>query len=89
MRRSFEPSFNWDGIALVQTCGSCPEQYDAYRGGAKVGYLRLRHGSFRVEDRQGDIVLQGSPDGDGCFEEYEREKWLIAACRAIKRSLAN
>ena len=36
-------------IELVKTCGACPEQYDAYFEGYQVGYLRLRHGTFRVD----------------------------------------
>lgn len=35
-------------IELRQTCAACPEQYDAYLNGELVGYLRLRHGHFRV-----------------------------------------
>lgn len=31
------------GIHLVKTCEACPEQYDAYLGEKRVGYLRLRH----------------------------------------------
>ena len=34
-------------IKLIQTCGACPEQYDAFIGEEQVGYLRLRHGYFR------------------------------------------
>jgi hypothetical protein len=33
-------------IELTLTCGACPEQYDAHLNGARVGYLRLRHGRF-------------------------------------------
>jgi plasmid stability protein len=31
-------------VRLVRTCFACPEQYDAFIGEEKVGYLRLRHG---------------------------------------------
>lgn len=35
---------------LVKTCSACPEQYDVLDGyGDKVGYIRLRHGYFRVD----------------------------------------
>ena len=36
-------------IELVKTCGESPEQYDAFYKGKQVGYLRLRHGEFRVD----------------------------------------
>lgn len=72
-------------ITLVQTCGACPEQYDAYIGDKQVGYLRLRHGTFRVYYPGVNIklVFEACPDGDGIFEDYEREQFLETAKRAI------
>jgi hypothetical protein len=32
------------GLDFVQTCCACPEQYDVYRQGHRVGYVRLRFG---------------------------------------------
>jgi hypothetical protein len=69
-------------IKLVQTCGACPEQYDAYLDGELLGYMRLRHGGFRVEYR-GEVIYRGDPKGDGCFEDSERIKFLNIGCRAI------
>lgn len=70
-------------IVLEQTCGACPEQYDALYNGNVIGYLRLRHGYFRVDC--GDItVYSAQPDGDGCFTSEEREKYLDRAKKAIK-----
>lgn len=73
------------GIALIKTCDACPEQYDAYFNGDQVGYLRLRHGGFTVScpDVGGDIVLSCQPDGDGIFDDYEREFYLTIAKQAI------
>ena len=72
-------------ISLQQTCGACPEQYDAYfgdplervEGQDQVGYLRLRHGVFTVQCRTsgGDEVLYVYPHGDGIFEAEERERY--------------
>ena len=72
-------------IELVKTCGACPEQYDAYFNGDQVGYLRLRHGIFRVDYGfcGGDTILTERPEGDGCFEEDERGYYLDLACQAI------
>lgn len=79
-------------IYLVQTCCACPEQYDAYatreaaqKGdeSARVGYLRLRHGRFRVECPPGNIVNHIAADGDGSFTDDEREMKLNWACAEI------
>jgi len=69
-------------IKLVQTCGACPEQYDVYIDGEKLGYMRLRHGYFRAE-YCGEVVFEGYPRGDGCFDVEEKTLWLNRACSAI------
>lgn len=68
-------------IELVQTCGACPEQYDAFIDGKQVGYLRLRHGYFTVQypDVGGELIYDAEPKGDGLFEDDEREGYLAAA----------
>ncbi len=78
------------GITLDMTCEGCPEQYDAYDSkGNIVGYLRLRHGSFTVNcpDVGGTLVYSAYPDGDGSFEDYERQKYLTEAKKAIAKAL--
>jgi plasmid stability protein len=72
-------------VRLVRTCFACPEQYDAFIGEEKVGYLRLRHGHFRVEcpDVWGEMVYEASPKGDGIFDDDERVEHLQAAREAI------
>ena len=73
---------------LVQTCGACPEQYDVFdeETDEQVGYLRLRHGGFRVEypDCGGETVYTASPNGDGCFTEDERDFYLSRALEALR-----
>ena len=75
------------GIVLDQTCGACPEQYDAFFNGELVGYLRLRHGYFSVRcpNSGGEVVYEAQPKGDGLFEYEERDGYLEAACAAIRR----
>lgn len=70
------------GYRLEKTCDACPEQYDVYKDGAKVAYLRLRHGSFRAEVN-GITVYTAYPQGDGVFEEDERMYYLVLAIKAI------
>lgn len=77
-----------NGIRLVLTCWACPEQYDAFdERGRRVGYLRLRHGTFRVTCPDAEIcretVLLGEPAGDGRFDDNERMHWLTKAVDAI------
>jgi len=82
-----DSEFEYRGIALVRTCGACPEQYDAFDGrGRQVGYLRLRHGHFTVDSPDcGDRrVYEARPLGDGCFDASERDGFLRAAIDAIK-----
>lgn len=76
-------------MEFVQTCGACPEQYDAKLGGQTVGYLRLRHGYFRVDcpDVGGETVYEAEPKGDGSFEPDERAFYLEEAEKAIYRWL--
>mgnify|MGYP006278182037 CR=1 FL=1 len=71
-------------VRLVETCAACPEQYDAYIDGesSPSGYLRLRHGTFRVE-YNGREVYRAHPDGDGIFSYEEREYYLEEAARAL------
>lgn len=78
-------------IKLVLTCGACPEQYDAFLNGEQVGYLRLRHGEFRVDfpDSGGEMIYRASPKGDGIFERDERDYYLRFAVDAILKRIAN
>lgn len=74
-------------IKLVQTCGACPEQYDAYDGDKQVvGYLRLRWGYFTVRcpNSEGEVVFEARPEGDGIFTFEERDKYLGMATEAIR-----
>jgi predicted HAD superfamily Cof-like phosphohydrolase len=78
-----------DEIELIQTCGACPEQYDAFYNSIQVGYLRLRHGYFRVDykDCGGETIYEAEPEGDGIFEDHERAQYLNAAKEAIMKRL--
>ena len=79
-----------DDISLTQTCGACPEQYDAYDpDGKQVGYLRLRHGYFSVDmpDAGGTEVYGACPQGDGIFDPDERDGYLRTARERIAEHL--
>ena len=77
---------SYNNISLVETCGACPEQYDAFLHGEKVGYLRLRHGHFYAAcpDVGGVVVYDSMTKGDGIFEADERDGHLSRACAAIE-----
>lgn len=77
-----------DRIKLVETCGACPEQYDAYYKGDQIGYLRLRHGTFYCEYLpSGERVYESHPEGDGIFAEHERHHHLNLACNALLQKI--
>lgn len=74
-----------DDIKLIRTSLACPEQYDAFIGNKKIGYLRLRNGYFRVDvpDCYGSTVYEANPIGDGIFQVDERDFFLNEAKSAI------
>ena len=78
------------GCKLVLTCGACPEQYDVFLGEENIGYLRLRHGRFYAEYvPTKEIVYVAHPQGDGIFEESEREEHLLKAVTALLKKHNN
>lgn len=81
-------AFTIHGYKLVLTCFACPEQYDVFDAdGNQVGYLRLRHGTFRVDcpDAGGETVFVAYPKGDGIFEMEERYDFLMLAISHIQK----
>lgn len=78
-------------MKLVKTCSACPEQYDAYIGTEKVGYLRLRHGYFSVSlyGPEGPTIYEDHPNGDGAFTANERDYYLTKAVAAISAHLGS
>jgi hypothetical protein len=52
-----------------------------------VAYIRLRHGDLTVRcpDVGGELVYEAEPEGDGCFEDEERDPFLRHAAAAILR----
>lgn len=73
------------GCEIVQTCAACPEQYEVFLGDQQIGYLRLRHGTFRADypDCGGLTVYEIAALGDGVFEPLEREPHMLLAVRAL------
>lgn len=76
-------------IKLEMTCGACPEQYEATYNGDEVGYLRLRHGYFYVSfpGVRGEVIYEAYPEGDGIFEDNERDLYLNEAKQSIIKKL--
>jgi hypothetical protein len=75
------------GLRFELTCPACPEQYDVFdANGKQVGYVRLRHGAFRVDyPTCGErTIVEADTESDGCFEtEEERAEMLGRAADAI------
>jgi len=74
-------------LAIVQTCPQYPEQYEVFKGGVIVGYLRARHGHFSVEcpDVGCEVVYQSDIEGDGSFDDSERDHQMEKAIEAIEK----
>lgn len=79
-------NFKIDDYEFICTCSACPEQYDVFKDGVQVAYLRLRHGRFTVSapDWSGENIYIANPDGDGCFTPNERDTYINNALEAIK-----
>ena len=78
------------GYDLYRTCCACPAQWDVYLGDNKVGYLRLRHGSFRADCPFKTTVYHTTDcKGDGIFDLDEEEFFLTEAIKAIDLKLKN
>jgi len=74
---------------LELTCFMCPEQWDVFDPSlTRLGYIRLRHGEFRVDypDCGGKTLISEYVgfDGDGAFLNEEiRNVYLLKAVKAI------
>ena len=76
--------------------GICPEQYDVFdASGKEVGCLRMRHGNFTayltigVANMDWKLVYASDEaQGDGCFYDDERERFLTAGINAINKALS-
>jgi len=79
-------------LYFIETCGACPEQYDVFKGGRQVGYVRLRRGTITCDfpDGKGDTIYSHSfEDGwKGCFDSSEeRDTYLNKIATAIHAAL--
>lgn len=73
------------GCKLKMLCIACPELYEVYHEVGYIGYLRLRHGTFRAESDEGNVVYTAHPEGDGIFTNEEREHYLTEGVRALMK----
>lgn len=85
---SDKADFRINGLWFKLTCGSCPEQYDVFRGDEQIAYVRLRHGRLRVDvpDAGGETIYVNDFDEEykGIFsDETERVKYLTEISEAI------
>lgn len=74
-----------DEITFEQTCAACPEQYDAVYQGQVIGYLRLRHGYFRVDypNCGGDTIYEVNTVGDGCFNDDTERMFHLSKAKEL------
>ena len=76
---------------LKKTCHACPEQYDVFHKEKYVGYLRLRHGIFRCDDANGNIIYYNadiSGPGGTFDSEEDRSRELNKALMVLRETLS-
>jgi hypothetical protein len=69
-----------NGLEFVETSMACPEQYDVFKDGKQVGYVRLRHGTLRVDYPDcGDetIFVHHPPEADGGFRDEQQRTFFL------------
>lgn len=81
-----------EGLNFKKTCDACPEQYDVFKDGKQVGYVRLRWGglSCRYPDYEGDEIYSESFQDawKGCFDDdNERNKYLLIIANELNNYL--
>ena len=79
---------NINGYELELTCSVSPEQYDVFKNGVQVGYLRMRWGCFSAScpDAGGKTVYYSEePAGYGNFLDEERARFLTESIEAIDK----
>jgi len=80
------------GLFFHDTCSACPEQYDVYKDGQLVGYVRLRWGGLSCEYPYifGERIYEYAFDDGykGCFDDHdERMLHLNAIADAINNKM--
>lgn len=82
----------FNNLKFVCTCYACPEQYDVFKNGKQVGYVRLRWGGLVCEypDVFGEVIYS-TEIGDGWTGEFrnekERKKYLQIIANKIEERL--
>lgn len=77
-------------LELKRTCAAAPEQYELFRDGRQIGYLRLRHGFFRAHypdhNAPESVYSTGVRGGGAFYDDEERSRELRAAAVEILRA---
>jgi len=83
-----EPEGTEVALELKRTSYAMPEQYEAFLDGRQVGYLRLRHGTFRAHypDHMAPPVYIAETMGSASFDGREREQQIRAALVEILKA---
>ena len=76
-----------NGYNFIRTCDACPEQYDIYSNGEKVGYVRLRFGCLTVDYNNAKVYHHcfRYDEYKGSFDtNVEREIFLKLIAKKLK-----
>jgi hypothetical protein len=97
---NYEESFNFEGLRVVRSSYACPESYKVYEQDNLVGFLRLRHGVFRVDyyplqlhkvgvEDSRETLYEEFVNSDGIFDDAERKIKVPFALELILSKLAD
>ena len=72
-------------LRFEKTSSACPEQYDVFKGGKQVGYIRVRHGvlSCRYPNNHGKTIYahQFEDEWKGYFDNEEERTFYLEECK--------
>ena len=76
-----------NGYNFILTCDACPEQYDVFSNGKKVGYVRLRFGCLTADYNNVKVYHHcfNNDEYKGSFDtNAERDKFLTLIAKKLK-----
>ena len=76
-----------NGYNFICTCDACPEQYDVFRNGKQVGYVRLRFGCLTADYKNVKVYHHcfNNDEYKGSFDtNAERDIFLTFIAKKLK-----
>jgi hypothetical protein len=95
---NYEDKFEFGPLTVIRSSYACPEAYSVYYENNQIGYLRLRHGIFRVDyyplqlhkigvEDSRETIYEACAMADGIFDDYERNVTVTMALGLLRMKL--